>query len=194
MKAKELYRALETDLKPWLTTRGFKKRRVSRLTFQRLVDGKYHSVWFQCDSHGWDAYAGGEFFVNFTVSESPDPEAGARRDERLNFFLTDIELARARHYRDEVVERIPKPPHSYFVTLQSQFSKTVGAESAASLVTTVRDQFAPAAIPYRRNQDFRLRYWQPEDVAGWAAMIIPVLARALEDMESWSLPPYGAKS
>ena len=33
MKAKELYRALETELKPWLTARGFKKRRVSRLTF-----------------------------------------------------------------------------------------------------------------------------------------------------------------
>jgi len=91
MKAKELYRVLETELKPWLAERGFKKRRVSRLTFQRLVDGKYHSVWFQCDKYGWDPYAGGEFFVNFTVSESPDPESVARREERLNFFLTDIE-------------------------------------------------------------------------------------------------------
>jgi hypothetical protein len=43
--------------------RDFKKRRVSRLTLQRLVDGKYQSVWFQCEKYGWDSHAGGEFYV-----------------------------------------------------------------------------------------------------------------------------------
>jgi len=187
MKAKELYRALETELGPWLIERGFRKQRKSRLTFQRQVGDKYHSVWFQCDKYGWDSYAGGDFFVNFTVSASPDPEDIVRRDERLNFFLSDLELARARKYRDEIVKRIPRPPESYFDTLEAGFSKVVGAESAASLIETVRARFEPESIPYRQNQDFSLRYWQPSDVTGWASFIVSVLPRALEQMDSWSL-------
>jgi len=194
MKARELYRALQAELGPWLTERGFKKLRTSRLTFQRLVGGKYHSIWFQADKYGWDSYAGGEFFVNFTVSKSPDPESVARREERLNFFLTDIELARARKYRDGIVERIPEPPISYFNTLEQGFQKSVGAESAKSLLETVRARFAPEPNPYLRHQDFRLRYWEPSDVTGWAAFMIPVLPRAIEEMESWSLPEHGAKA
>jgi hypothetical protein len=187
MKARELYRALERELGPWLVERGFRKQRKSRLTFQRQVGDKYHSVWFQCDKYGWDSYAGGDFFVNFTVSASPDPEDIVRREERLNFFLSDLELARARKYRDEIVKRIPRPPESYFDAMEAGFSKVVGAESAASLLETVRARFEPESIPYRQNQDFRLRYWQPSDVTGWASFIASVLPRALEQMDFWSL-------
>jgi len=173
--------------------RDFKKQKRSRLTFQRSVGDKYQSIWFQTDKYGWDSYAGGEFYVNFTVSESPDVEAGARREERLNFFLTDAELERARKYRDEVVERIPKPPESYFIDLEAGFAKSVGAESAKSLIETVRKRFEPEPIPYRRHQDFRLRYWLPADVEGWASLIASVLPRALEQMQTWELPPHPAR-
>lgn len=193
MKAKELYRVLETELGPWLLARGFKKRRGSRREFQRVVDDKYHSVWFQCDKYGWDSYSGGTFYVNFTVSESPILGFLVPCDEGLNFFLTDEELARARDYRDAVVGRIPKPPDSYFETLQAGFSKSMPAESAANLVATVRGYFEPEPLPYRRHQVFGLRYWQPSDVAGWAALILSVLPRAIEQMQSWSLPRSGAK-
>jgi hypothetical protein len=188
MKAKELYRVLQTELGPWLLTRGFRKRGTSRLVFQKLAGDKYHSVWFQCGKWGWDAYAGGEFFANLTVSESPDVESGRRHMERVNHFLTDIELARARKYRNEVVERIPRPPESYFQMLQAGFSKSTSEESARQLVAVVRGYFEPEPIPYRRNQDFSMRYWEPGDVSGWAAFIMPVLPRALEEMESWPLP------
>ena len=186
MKAKELYRALETELGPLLATHGFKKRRQSRLAFQRVVDDKYHSVWFQCGKYGWDTYAGGEFYVSFTVSESPELGIMGPHDERLNFFLTDEELVWARNYRDEVVARIPKPPESYFDTLEAGFGKSVPAESAARLVETVRGYFEPEPIPYRRHQDFALRYWQPSDITGWASLIATVLPRALVVMQSWS--------
>jgi hypothetical protein len=192
MKAKELYRELESALKPWLTTYGFKKKTASRLLCQKLVGDKYHTVWFQCDKYGWDAYAGGKFYVNFTVSESPDPEAGARRDERLNYFLTDAELVSARDYQDEVIERIPKPPESYFETLQAQFSKH--SELPTELVDTVRSYFEPTPLPYQRHQDFSVRYWEASDVKGWAALVESVLPRATEEMQSWSLPDYPAKT
>lgn len=186
MKAKELYRALETELGPVLATHGFKKKRGSRLVFQRVVDSKYHSVWFMCDKHGWDSYAGGEFYANFTVSESPELGILGPHDESLNFFLTDAELAWARSYRDEVVERIPKPPESYFEALEAGFSKSISAESAAQLVETVRGYFQPEPIPYRRHQAFTLRYWQPGDITGWATLIASALPRALVVMQSWS--------
>ncbi|MDP9278090.1 MAG: hypothetical protein M3P00_01580 [Gemmatimonadota bacterium] len=191
MKAKELYRELESALKPWMTNHGFKKQRASRLLFQKVVGDIYHTVWFQCDKWGWDPLAGGKFFVNFTVSESRDPESGARRDERLNYFLTDAELVFARDFRDAIVGRIPKPPESYFETLQAQWGKY--AASAAELAETVRSEFEPETMPYRRNHDFTLRYWQARDVRGWAALVESVLPRAVDQMQSWSLPPYPAK-
>jgi len=192
MKAKELYKELESALKPYMTAHGFKKARTSRLQFQRVVGDKYQTVWFHCDKWGWHALAGGRFYVNFTVSESSDVEGGSRREERLNYFLTDVELASAQEYRDKIVERIPKPPESYFENLESEFSKY--AESAAELVETVRGYFEPESIPYRRNGDFALRYWEPIDVRGWAALVESVLPRAIEEMQAWSLPDYGAKN
>ena len=187
MKANELYKLLEKRLRPLLGERDFKKQRKSRLTFQRLVGDKYQSVWFQCDKWGWDAYAGSSFFVNFTVSATPDVEGIQRREERLNFFLTDEELERARAYRDKLVSNIPKPPESYFDELEAGFARSVGPESAASLIQTVRDQFEPEPLPYRRNQDFGLRYWSPADVEGWASFIAPVLPRAIQQMQTWTL-------
>ena len=192
MKAKELYKELESALKPYMTTHGFKKTRASRLQFQRVVDDKYQTVWFQCDKWGWDSLSGGKFYVNFTVSESSDVEGGARRDERLNYFLTDAELASAQEFRNKIVERIPKPPESYFENLETEFGKY--AESAKDLVATVRGYFEPESIPYRRTGDFALRYWEPVDVRGWAALVESVLPRAIEEMQSWSLPDYGAKN
>jgi hypothetical protein len=184
VKARDLYRVLQGELGPRLEKSGFRKQSRSRLTYQRLAGDIYQTIWFQCDKYGWDSYAGGSFFVNFTVSGSPDPESVDRREERLNYFLTDSELVRAREYRDQVVARIPKPPESYFEALEAAFAKS--AESASSLVMTVRGYFEPEPMPYRRHQDFGLRYWQPEDVKGWASLIEPVLPRALEQMESWS--------
>ncbi len=186
MKARDLYRVLQTELGPTLEKSGFRKQRRSRLTYQRLVGQTYQTVWFQCDKYGWDSYAGGSFFANFTVSGSSDVEAVDRREERLNYFLTDPELIRARKYSDEIVQRIPKPPESYFETLHAGFAKSTSADSASSLIATVRGYFEPEPIPYRRNQDFALRYWQPDDAKGWAVLIESVLPRALDEMKSWS--------
>ncbi len=188
MKAKEVYGILQPQLGPLLAARGFSKQKGSRLTFQKRVGDKYHSVWFQCGKHGWDTFAGGEFFANFTVSVSPDVEGGARRQERLNHFLSDDELARARDYSNEIVARIPKPPESYFEMLEEGYRKSISGGDPISLVDTIRGYFEPDPMPYRRHQDFSMRYWEPADVSGWAAMMAPVLSEALAEMETWSVP------
>ena len=188
MKAAELYRVLDAELGPALRAQGFGKRRSGRLAFQRDAAGKYQTVGFQADKWGWDPYAGSSFFVNFAVSPSPDPRDPARRDERLNYFLTEAELVRAREYRDALVARIPPPPELYFRALEAQFA-TAGAEAARDLVRTVRAQFEPEPQPYRRHQDFSLRYWTRADIEGWAAFIRSMLPRAIEEMSSWEVRP-----
>src|SRR3954454_21646308 len=114
MKAAEVYRLLGTALAPRLGAHGWRRRSSSRLQFQRQREATYQTIWFQCDHWGWDRYAGSSFFVNFSVTDAPDPEAVRQRSERLNFFMTDEELERARRLRDEIVARIPIPPPSYF--------------------------------------------------------------------------------
>ena len=178
---------LEAELKPALTAHGFKKQRSSRLVFQRPVGGVFHSVWFKTDKWGWDSAAGGSFFVTFTVSATSDVEDAVRREERLNYFLTDAELISAREYQDAVIARIPKPPESYFENLLAGFRKSVSAELAAGLVSTVREYFEPEPMPFRRNQDFALRYWEEGDVKGWTTLIASVVPRAVEEMQQWSL-------
>jgi len=184
MRAAELYRLLHGELGAWFREHGFARRRGARLAYQRQRRDLYETVWFQCDKHGWDHYAGSSFSANFSVTADPDPESVRRRDERLNAFLTDGELDIARAYRDTIVARIPKQPESYFQMLEAQFGKSV--KDPVPLVAALRAQFEPEPIPYRRHQDFMLRYFQPEDVAGWAAFILPVLPRAFEQMAAWT--------
>jgi hypothetical protein len=185
MRAAELYRLLATELGPPLSKRGFKKLRGSRLAFQRVVRDTYQTVWFQSDKYGWDTHAGSRFFANFTVSESPTFDTLGRHDERLFFFLTDAELAGARDFRDAVVARIPRPPAAYFETFQAECDRR-NPENAAGLMAAIRAPFEPEPIPYRRHQDVGMRYWLPTDVTWWATLIVSVLPRAIEQMDTWS--------
>ena len=185
MKAAELYRLLASQLGPPLSELGFRRLRGPRLAYQRVVRDTYQTVWFQCDKYGWDPHVGSRFFANFTVSESPTFDTPGRHDERLFFFLTDAELAGARDFRDAVVARIPRPPASYFEMFQAECERR-NPENAAARMTTIRAQFEPEPIPYRRHQDVGMHYWLPTDVTWWATLITSVLPRAIEQMNSWS--------
>jgi len=182
VKAAELYRLLDTSLAPWFRAHGFKRRRASRLQYQRQSDRNYQTIWFQCDRWGCDRYAGSSFFVNFSVTGDPDPAAVRQRSERLNFFMTDEELESARRLRDAIVARIPIPPRSYFELLEQGFRQVSDADA---LIATVRSAFEPERLPYRRNHDLKLRYRQPRDVGDWAEFMRPILPRALEEMDTW---------
>ena len=174
MKAAELYKILHGELESWFRERGFRRHRASPLSYQKAHDTRFLLVWFQCDTWGWDKWAGSSFFVNVTLSETLAPWSG--RMERLNAFMTDEELERARELRNAVVARIPPPPESYFAELWAVFSRR---ESGEALLETVRDEFRPSTIPYSRRHDLKLRYFQPTDVIAWAAFMRAPLARAL---------------
>jgi hypothetical protein len=177
MKAAELYKILRGELDSWFKERGFKRHRSSGLAYQKPHDTGFVMVWFQCDKWGWDKWAGSSFFVNVTLSATLDPWSG--RMERLNAFMTDEELERARELRNDVVARIPVPPESYFAELWAVFSRR---ESGEALLQTVRDEFRPATMPYSRRHDLMLRYFRPTDVIAWAAFIRAPLARGIAGM------------
>jgi len=185
MKAAELYRVVAGVLGPPLVARGFKKLRSSRLAYQRVIRDTYQTVWFQCDKYGWDSHTGSRFWVNFTARESPTFDTFGGHSQSLFFFLTEAELAGAQDFRDSVVARIPRPPLSYFETLQAHFEKHC-AEDAEGIMATLRAEFEPEAFPYGRNHDVGMKYWLPTDVIWWATLIASVLPRAIEQMDSWS--------
>jgi hypothetical protein len=186
MKAAELHRLLAAGLGDWFKEHGFSKRKASRLVYQRGENDRYHTVWFQADHSGWDAHAGSSFFVNFAVTATPDHEGVERRDERLNFFLTDDELDIARHLNNAIVARIPRPPESYFQMME-EAARRSSPELGASIRGALLLSFQPAPMPYQRHQDFSLRYWQPRDIAEWIDFIRPVLPGAIEQMRAWSV-------
>jgi len=183
MKAAELYRVVAGVVGPPLVACGFKKLRSSRLAYQRVIRDTYQTVWFQCDKWGWDSHTGSRFWVNFTVGESPTFDTLGRHDQTLFFFLTDAELAGAQDFRDSVVARIPRPPLSYFETLQAHIEKY---EDGEGMMAAIRSEFEPEASPYGRNHDVGMKYWLPTDVTWWATLIASVLPRAIEQMDSWS--------
>ena len=183
MKAAELYRAVAGVVGPPLVACGFKKLRSSRLAYQRVIRDTYQTVWFQCDKYGWDSHTGSSFWVNFTARESPEFDTFGGHSQSLFFFLTEAELAGAQDFRDSVVARIPRPPLSYFETLQAHFEKF---EDGEGMMAAVRAEFEPEAFPYRRKHDVGMKYWLPTDVIWWATLIASVLPRAIEQMDSWS--------
>ena len=186
MKAAELYKVLRRELDGHLVGNGFHRLRCSRLAYQRPHGALYQTIWFRCDKWGWDRYAGSSFFVSFTLSSETEFEVGPgiRRHEGLNFFLTEAELETARALRDAIVSRIPPPPVGYFEALEEHFAKH--SSDPAGLIAALRAQFEPEKIPYQRIHEFGLRYWDPEDVVGWAAFIAPGLPRATSEMDSWA--------
>ena len=110
-----------------------------------------------------------EILRQFHLSESPtfDRSVVTRRI----VFLTDAELDGARDFRDLVVARIPHPPASYFEMFQAECEKRT-PEDAAAMMATIRGQFEPEPIPYRRHQEVGMRYWLPTDVTWWATLIV----------------------
>jgi hypothetical protein len=183
MTATELYRQLHHELGAWFAEHGFKRRRIRPLAYQRRRGEPFQTVWFQCDRYGWDTYAGSSFFVNFSVTADPDPESVTARSERINLFLTNEELEIARAWRNAIVARIPPPPTAYFEMMEAAARKSL--DDPEMVMNGLRMRFEPERLPYRRNHDLALRYFAPQDVAGWANFIQAVLPRAIAAMDTW---------
>lgn len=178
MKAAELHAHLDAALGPVLCPAGFRRARRAPLAYRRRGPLGELEVSIQCGKWGFDPQAGGEFFVNLRLL-AEDTEV---RHERLNHFLTDEELWEARELRDRVVARIPPPSPEYFEQLAVQFRRYPDGDL---MLAAARAEYEPQAHPFRRHQDFGLRYRVPEDLVEWAEFLRRVLPRAVSEMEEW---------
>ena len=173
MKSVELYRHLRAGLGEWFRGQGFKKAPRVQLGWH---DGTVF-VWFQCDQWGWDQYAGSSFFVNFQVGASPEPWSGPT--ERLQRFLTDLELEELRRLQNEVIRRLRLPPREYIEAFKAA---TVKSSDPGLMLDGLLLQFRPIEQPYRQQQDVSLRYFDPADVQHWASFMLGVLPRIVGDL------------
>jgi hypothetical protein len=174
MKSEDLYRVLRQELASWFKEHGFRRGKRGQLGWYR----EPAFVWFQCDNWGWDPYAGSSFFVNFQGPGSPEPWGGPT--ERLQHFLSEPELEEARAIQNRVITKLSLPPAEYVRMLRDGFAKT--SPNPDLLIKALLDQFKPVDYPYRCNQDFSLRYHDPEDVSRWASFLLRVLPGIVQRM------------
>jgi hypothetical protein len=85
---------------------------------------------------------------------------------------------------------MPLPPDAYLQMLAAEFRKHT-PNAADGMIETLRRQFEPDTEQYKQGHDLSLRYFRPSDVTDWAEFIRLILPRAIEAMESWSLPEPG---
>jgi hypothetical protein len=182
VKSTELYRYLREDLGSWFRANGFKRAQRTQLGWQqdRLL------VWFQCDQWGWDRYAGSSFFVNFQTSGQPAPWAGPT--ERLQHFLDPDELEAARELQNAVIRKLSPPPRDV-EALRAGFARL--SKDPDGLVDALLAAFRPVVGPCRADQDFSLRYFDREDVRGWAAFLLRLLPRIVDGLLSRDGVPRG---
>jgi hypothetical protein len=183
MKSADLYRELRAGLGGWFRAERFKRARA-QLGWSRppLL------IWFQCDQWGWDPYAGSGFFVNFQIGGGVSPWSGPT--ERLQHFLTDAELEAARELQNGVIRRLSPPPPHHVQALRSAFAKS--SSDPEALVEALMAAFQPVTTPYRRHQDFALRYFAKEDVQKWSSFLLSVLPRIVITLASEASGPTGA--
>jgi len=172
MKSEELYRILRQRLGGWFKDRGFRRSKRGQLGWHR--DSFF--LWFQCDKWGWDPHAGSSFFVNVQLSGPPEPWGGPT--ERLQYFLSELELEEARVLQNRVISKLSPPPPAHMSMLREAFAKTSSDPDA--LIGALLSQFEPVDYRYRSNQDFSLRYHDVDDVSEWAAFLFRVLPGILE--------------
>jgi len=69
--SKDFYREMRLVLAPRMKGEGFSSLEGGRLGWKRPCGSGWLSLWFQCDTWGWDALWGSTFTVEFQVTDDP---------------------------------------------------------------------------------------------------------------------------
>jgi hypothetical protein len=178
VKSTEVYKLIHASVGPWCKANGFKRGKSGWLAYQKPVDGKYLSFWFQCDKWGWDKYSGSSLTVEFQFHASR--ELGQLSNQRLAQFLTSAELEAIRTHQNRIIGKIPPPPQEWVELFERNAQKR---DDPASLMQGFWIPWRQIEQPYEPNHDIWLRYWEADDVKMWAEMVLGVLLRITEEVE-----------
>jgi hypothetical protein len=173
MRSTEVYTTIRHAVDPWCRENGFTRAKSGWLAYQKAVGGQFLSFWFQCDKHGWDAYCGSRFTVEFQLHESPD--LGRLDNLRLAQYLTPEELEFARQLQNSIIAKIPPPPQAWVDSFESHVRRLY--KEADLMMEGFWEPWRQIPGPLRAQDDLWLRYWDEGDVKTWAALILNVLPR-----------------
>ena len=110
---------------------------------------------------------------------APVPSRGAGPTERLQRFLTDVELEELRRLQNEVIRKLRLPPPEYIEAFKAATAKS---SDPGLMLDGLLLQFRPVEQPYRQQQDVSLRYFDPADVQQWASFMLGVLPRIVGEL------------
>jgi hypothetical protein len=186
VKSKDLYKYLHQTLGNDLKIIGFNKGKTSQLSYQKLVNGKYIIVWFQCDKWGVDKYSGSSFCINIQKSVSNELAMDVRIYkesiyERISTYLNEEELNNILLKQNIIINTLPKPPKDIYDILRNELAKNEFDKELIKSFVSPRDQIVE---PYTNISDIWFRYFTPDDVTGWAEYLKKPIIRTLQKLEN----------
>jgi hypothetical protein len=175
MMSTDVYKTIRETMGPWCKSEGFRRTPGGMLGWVRPAQAKHLVFWCQCSQDGWDDYAGSGFIVEFQLAPSDRPGAGGSESKRMRLgrLLLDSELQRATELQNRLIGKLAQPPRDHpNLRISDQVTRWYLAK------------FARLERPYRRNDDLWLRYYDEEDVVGWARFVQDVLPRVTAAFEA----------
>jgi hypothetical protein len=172
MKSTEVYATLRAELSPAMKALGFKRQKAF-LSWARLRSDLHTVIWCQVSRDGWDDYAGSKFVVELQRSEGPEPGMSSSKRMRLAKLVDDQVREAIRSIQNEAISSLHSPPRNH-TALQVSPEVTRG----------YMRKFEPERAPYSPLDDLWFRYAQPEHVKRWGQLIVQLLPRLVEGIES----------
>lgn len=156
--SKEMYKILREELAPILKAAGFKRTSGGMLGWYKPVEGRYLSLWFQCDKYGWFQDFGSRVTLELQVADDPRPGYGRLLErERFVTFLSEAELELVRAANNEVIASPPESSTNNPILLLTEEGRKWFMAG-----------YLPHVDPYAMNQDVWLHYFTPAQVKTWA--------------------------
>ncbi|MBN3725460.1 hypothetical protein [Burkholderia sp. Ac-20379] len=172
MKSSEVYAILREELGPFLRSLGF-RREKALLSWSRLRDSRYTTLWCQVSRDGWDDCAGSRFVMEFQRSERPEAGELSTARARLAALLTDAQRAEVWRLQRQVIASLSQPPGGH-----------PALHVSPDVTRWYLAKFEAPRAPFKASDDIWLRYAKPEHVHMWAEFLRNVLPDSLAAIDA----------
>ena len=172
IRSPEVRQLWTKSLEPLLKDLGFRAGKSSTggsSGWDRQQTNRSESFWFQIGRSGFDRYRGGQFVVEFIVT---DTSRGVSLRDRMWRLIDDNSRQRAVDLNNRVIASLPGPSIEMLNALPE------------SLRSTYVDSFKTMSEVPARDQDVWFRYATRTDVIDWGEYVASQLASVLNECES----------
>ena len=171
IRSPEVRSLLAKALKPAISELGFKQGKSETEGWSgwfRETSALREFFWIQLSQSGFDRYSGGQFIVEFTLS---DPVRRTSFRERMWRLLDDVSRREVVRINNGAIASLPGPSREILFAL------------AESLRSTYVASFKTIDETPSANQDVWFRYATRGDVETWGGFIASRFGFAIEECE-----------